>query len=464
MRTLHPRALTFARATHTTRACRLSRRRSALVVVPYNLQQSWPAGCAPYPLRLAAIEALNALAGAPADSGLLSAAAHAGYYNTTARPTSAAGALAAALARHRVVVAGGVFALHRVAPVYSLALPTFDGCSERSPGHATALVFEAMAAGAAAVVEDALVPHMASLGLTPGTHFIAAEASPAGLLGVLRAWLRPPAGAAAAVDARLRGIAAAGRAAVLRRFTTTRVHRQVRAAAAAATQLADQRLAAVVADQRHVRSAPPEAQGGASDGAGTLAAAAAADDAAPTAAPVVGVTDAGAAAAPSAVAYAAPFAPEAFRGPDAALPAAGEGAAANLAGTASADTAADTAADAATGASTVLAASAVPSAPEEVDGVAALRAAAHVLVHPGDAQVLEPLFALVEHWVRTFSGGRARTVVLNFVTDENRQVGGGGGLAPARVTCCVCVGARWGNACLCVWGGLPPLRPLATRV
>ncbi len=67
------------------------------------------------------------------------------------------------------------------------------------------------------LTERALVPHMTSLGFVEGVHYLACEATEAAALATLQYWLR---NSDPTVDARLRGIAAAGQALVRRQYRT----------------------------------------------------------------------------------------------------------------------------------------------------------------------------------------------------------------------------------------------------
>ena len=50
-------------------------------------------------------------------------------------------------------------------------------CRCHDDGHAVAMHFEAMAAGAAVVTDKDLVPHLARLGFESGVHYIATEST-----------------------------------------------------------------------------------------------------------------------------------------------------------------------------------------------------------------------------------------------------------------------------------------------
>ncbi len=94
--------------------------------------------------------------------------------------------------------------------------------------HATALHFEAMAAGAVVLTERALVPHMASLGFVEGVHYLACEATPDDVVAAVQLLHS----ADPVVDAQLESIAAAGQALVMRRYRTAHSNRALRAAIA----------------------------------------------------------------------------------------------------------------------------------------------------------------------------------------------------------------------------------------
>ena len=95
--------------------------------------------------------------------------------------------------------------------------------------YATALHFEAMAAGAVVLTEAALVPHMASLGFVEGVHYLACNATQGELQATLLHWLH---NSDPAVDRRLRAIAERGQRLVQQRFRSTFTSRAMRAAIA----------------------------------------------------------------------------------------------------------------------------------------------------------------------------------------------------------------------------------------
>ena len=109
---------------------------------------------------------------------------------------------------------------------------TFHGCDCASTEgiHVAGRMFEAMAAGAAVVTESRLVPHLASLGLVDGWHYISCAESLEGLWNGLGFLLGNN---DSRVDADVAALAARGQALVKQRFSTLHEQRAVWAAISA---------------------------------------------------------------------------------------------------------------------------------------------------------------------------------------------------------------------------------------
>jgi hypothetical protein len=215
----------------------LARRRTALLPDFGEMERHSVGGCELYPLRFLARGLPPALV-TPWD--------HPGLYNSTLDGDAAATAFATAMASHRMVVASGVFSTwSRVMEVLPADRRAQASCL--TGGYAVAKVFEAMAAGAAVITETALVPHLASLGLREGVHYLTCEPTQAALRASLTHWLHS---GEPEVEAALASIAAAGQAAVARRLQTGQ---QARALAAALTCLSPR--------QPQPRDRAPEAGG-----------------------------------------------------------------------------------------------------------------------------------------------------------------------------------------------------------
>ncbi len=98
-------------------------------------------------------------------------------------------------------------------------------CTALTDGHATALHFEAMAAGAVVLTEAALVPHMASLGFVEGVHYLACnETQGVDALALMLRNKDPT------MDSRLRRIAARGQRLVRRKYRSEFTSRAMHAA------------------------------------------------------------------------------------------------------------------------------------------------------------------------------------------------------------------------------------------